>query len=125
MSRLSPIFHDRESQDSNDLIEYDPTLRLYVTASLSQSMSTPATARVGNSPLRVLSNLFPGTAAGVTAPVRTFEPSVPGGARIRNIQIFEEEQIQNINPANDTTQLDMYRTGRNIQTYQHFASFQL
>ena len=101
---------DRPGSGTRSSIVYDTSgaINTYVTASLSQSMSTSATARIG---LNVVRN---------TIPSRSFESTGVGGKKIGVVTLFNVEET--INEGNDTRNLDAFRSGKNIKTYKHFAS---
>ena len=101
---------DRPGSGIRSSIVYDTSnaINTYTTASLSQSMTTAATSRIG---LSIVRNL---------PPSRSFESSGVGGKRIGVVTLFNVEE--SINEGNDTRNLDAFRTGKNIKTYKHFSS---
>lgn len=109
MSKLSPIFKDRISSKVRNSVVFSPSLLAYVTASLSSSVSTSATQRLG---LPVVPSPQPVS--------RSYESNGVGGKRILNVIVSNglddnDDQI-------DIRHLDSYRVGKNIKTYSHFSS---
>lgn len=107
MTRLSPLFLDKPSSGRREILTFSPSINNYVTSSLSSSMTTAATQRIGVAVTR-------------TTPIsRSYENTGVGGVRLGNVTVYENgEPAEQI----DMRHLDLYRTGKNISSYKHFSS---
>ena len=109
MSKLSPIFVDRQASKASSGLSYSPSLLTYVTQSIADSVSTPATQRLGQI---VIAEAEP--------VLRTYEDNGVGGKRI--LSVIMPSSLDENDEQMDIRAFDAFRKGRNIKSYKQFSS---
>ena len=109
MSKLSPVFVDREASKASSGLSYSPSLLTYVTQSIADSVSTPATQRLGQIVIAEAEPIL-----------RTYEDNGVGGKRI--LSVIMPSSLDENDEQMDIRAFDAFRKGRNIRSYKQFSS---